>query len=109
MTLHEFVPFPLTAADRPGHVCNGGCYCHLCTGRKSDRAAHYQRGDRRRAKAPTPRSDGDVSPGSGGPVVARLRSSEAPEPMTGGSADAAVALTPPEDRRGAVPQHAVDL
>jgi hypothetical protein len=46
--LHEFVPFPITAQEEPGHICRGGCACDRCSRRKGDRAAHYQTRDRRR-------------------------------------------------------------
>ena len=46
--LHEFVPFPITADDKPGHVCNGLCACRACSLPKSDRSVHYQTRDRRR-------------------------------------------------------------
>jgi hypothetical protein len=48
---HEFVPFPVTADDKPGHVCTGGCFCSICGLQKRDRTAHYQARDRRRPKA----------------------------------------------------------
>jgi hypothetical protein len=48
--LHEFVPYPITKDDKPGHVCNGGCACLTCSKQKGDRAAHYQARDRRRPK-----------------------------------------------------------
>lgn len=46
--LHEFVPFPITAAEPPGHVCKGGCACQSCSLQKGDRSIHYQARDRRR-------------------------------------------------------------
>ena len=46
--LHEFVPYPITAQDKPGHVCKGGCACLVCSLQKGERAVHYQRRDRRR-------------------------------------------------------------
>lgn len=48
--LHEFVPYPITKDDKPGHVCKGGCYCRQCSQAKGDRGAHYQTRDRRRPK-----------------------------------------------------------
>lgn len=48
--LHEFMPYPVTAQDKPGHVCNGGCACATCSLQKGERAAHYQTRDRRRPK-----------------------------------------------------------
>jgi hypothetical protein len=50
--LHEFVPFPITKDDKPGHVCNGGCACRTCSLQKGDREVHYQSRDRRRPKVP---------------------------------------------------------
>ena len=49
--LHEFVPFPITAQDKPGHVCRGGCACATCGRQKGDREIHLQNRDRRRPKA----------------------------------------------------------
>lgn len=46
--LHEFVPYPITSAEPPGHACKGGCACATCSLQKGDRAAHYQTRDRRR-------------------------------------------------------------
>lgn len=50
--LHEFVPYPITKDDKPGHVCKGGCACSVCSLRKGDRTVHYQARDRRRPKVP---------------------------------------------------------
>lgn len=50
--LHEFVPFPVTDQDKPGHVCTGGCACAQCHREKGDREVHYQTRDRRRPKIP---------------------------------------------------------
>ena len=49
--LHEFVPFPITAQDKPGHVCKGGCACATCGRQKGDREIHLGNRDRRRPKA----------------------------------------------------------
>jgi hypothetical protein len=55
--LHEFVPYPLTPQDKPGHVCNGSCACAVCSQNRSVRAVHYQARDRRRPKAAWYRAD----------------------------------------------------
>jgi len=37
---HRFVPPEITSAEKPGHVCNGGCFCDACWAPKSDKRAH---------------------------------------------------------------------
>lgn len=41
-TLHEFEPFPITKDDKPGHVCNAGCWCARCGQAKGNREYHVQ-------------------------------------------------------------------
>lgn len=47
---HEFVPFPVTVQDPPGHVCNGHCACQVCGRERRERDVHLQPRDRRRPK-----------------------------------------------------------